>query len=224
MKLRQASFGRNESKCDYADRERLIDAYSGNTLSETEAEEFEDHFFGCEICSVEIRMLQELQPVIATNENVQIESAEVSTKKSSWTSSKYVIAAIVVLGLVIGFRLFLDAGVNNQEDGLAARMSPSPHYEQLIRQDWRSGSLENILPQNFAEISGSVSFSWIDTKEEKMILSIYSNTDLEVISRRGVLPPQSVNTQTKNMLPGLYYWSLEGESGLRHIGKFIVKN
>ena len=103
-------------------------------------------------------------------------------------------------------------------DLLADAFLPSPNLDELTHESFRSSAAENITPKNGDTVSFPVRFRW-SPAEESMLLRIVSNKEREVFRKEGVRGNVTVTTAFR---PGLYYWKLENDEGLVHIGRFFV--
>jgi hypothetical protein len=113
--------------------------------------------------------------------------------------------------------------VNPETDGgdlYASRFVPSPNLEDLVGSRVRSDDFKAVSPPVGEVVKGSVLFAWEDRKGARFTLRILDN-------RERVKFSTSLDSShflfTGRLLPGLYYWKLEGKEELLHLGKFVVK-
>jgi hypothetical protein len=104
-------------------------------------------------------------------------------------------------------------------DLYAANFEPSPFYENLIHQQFRSPAVRVRTPEPGVDISDTVHFSWESRTPISLLLRIHDNTGAivwETTTDRGSV------TYSDDLDPGIYYWRLESEDELLYVGKFTV--
>ncbi len=105
---------------------------------------------------------------------------------------------------------------------LAANYEPSETLESLVGAVTRSQGLSDIQPKNGKEleIGKAVVFSWQGSPEEPLTLRLLNNREEEAFSYsvegNRIIGPAALQ-------PGLYYWKLETDDDLLHVGKFLVR-
>jgi len=98
--------------------------------------------------------------------------------------------------------------------------TPSPVLEDLIQTNTRSSDIKILSPYNNDTLKGSIKFQWEFKSDEKLWLKIVDNSEKELYNY-SVQEDQFVLQE--RLKPGLYYWKLETQDDLVHVGKFFVK-
>lgn len=109
------------------------------------------------------------------------------------------------------------AGANN---ALASAFDTDPGLEDLVNGGSRSEAFVVKSPANGAVLGPGAIFAWKSGMWKTLTLNIMDNTGQIVLTERGVHTPFLLN---RSLRSGLYYWRIESESDLLHVGKFIVK-
>lgn len=224
-------------KCEIMDRDQCIDDFLLAKLSPEDAETFEIHLFGCPECFEELRLREQMVKLIK-EERVTVVSDHPAkrqqrlgviqslldffqSRQSIWI---YAGAAAVLL---IGF--FVTQLLRRQEspDIYAANFVELPHLESRVGQAFRSGifSLSVISPQIGENFTGGILFRWeIEKDGEKfsgpLELKILDNRENPV--HAATVESRQYNF-TKNLAPGLYYWTLDHRGETLYVGKFFVR-
>ncbi len=118
-----------------------------------------------------------------------------------------------------------DSGSETDPDELyAANFVESDDLEYMIKQGVRDeGEVEIISPEAGSKTSGEILFKWIPDSGEKVQLKILNNRE-ETLFKFSLRNNELLFNVVENDLgPGLYYWKLEGESNLLHVGKFLIE-
>lgn len=110
-----------------------------------------------------------------------------------------------------------DAGVNNE--WIAAAYSPSPVFEQAIRNAVRGAAIKVIAPADSTVFSKNttVEFNWKSPENKNVVLLVRKNTG-KLVFKQEVLPPYAIEVEH----PGLYYWQLQEGDQVVYTGKFSV--
>ncbi len=110
-----------------------------------------------------------------------------------------------------------DAGVNNE--WIAEVYSPSPVFEQAIRNVVRGAAIKVIAPADSAVYSknATVEFNWENPENKNVVLLVRKNTG-KLVFKQIVIPPYAFEVEH----PGLYYWQLLEGDQIVHTGKFSV--
>lgn len=107
------------------------------------------------------------------------------------------------------------------KDLYAANFIPSEDYEALIGTDLRSEALKISKPQPASHFKPEdlITFSWNFENFESLFVTVFNNRE-EIIARQ----ENSDTTFSINSLsePGLYYWQLENEAEILHVGKIFI--
>gem|GEM_PF-591796 len=106
------------------------------------------------------------------------------------------------------------------QEFFAENFTVSPNLENLVNAHSRSLSVEVLSPLNGENFKERILFQWKADADDRLTLKILSNNEktLQTISVRG-----SRYVFSQKIPPGLYYWKLEDNDELLHLGKFFVK-
>jgi len=102
---------------------------------------------------------------------------------------------------------------------LADNFTESSNLEDLVHGEFRSTTIEVLAPTVGQKVQQPILFKW-KTFEENVMIKILNNKERILFSH--VVDGNSY-TYKKKLPPGLYYWKLETDKDLLHIGKFLVK-
>lgn len=110
-----------------------------------------------------------------------------------------------------------DAGVNNE--WITAAYSPSPVFEQAIRNAVRGAAIKAITPADSAVYSKNttIEFNWENPENKNIVLLVRKNTG-KLVFKEVIIPPYAFEVEH----PGLYYWQLLEGDQIVHTGKFSV--
>jgi hypothetical protein len=90
----------------------------------------------------------------------------------------------------------------------------------MIGSRLRSGLFEALTPKNNSVLTIPIQFSWKQKFLTPHTLKIVDNMN-EVLYQ---YPVKGNSFEFKQDLePGLYYWKIENQNELLHVGKFLVK-
>ncbi|MBN2762211.1 MAG: hypothetical protein JXR41_03900 [Bacteroidales bacterium] len=105
------------------------------------------------------------------------------------------------------------------EELLAAAYTPSPVFEQAVKNVLRGDEIQVISPDDSALfIAGaSVPFHWQHVGQKLITLVVRKNTG-EALFMEPVTPPFRYRISQ----PGLYYWQLIADDNVVYTGKFMV--
>jgi hypothetical protein len=110
--------------------------------------------------------------------------------------------------------------VQKHSELLAENYSPYPNLEDMVNVHFRSGNLQITSPLEDQTAGKNILFAWRGGSAGKVELKIIDNKGGEAFS---------VSTEIDNyrfsgtLKPGLYYWKLESNDELLHVGKFAVR-
>lgn len=102
---------------------------------------------------------------------------------------------------------------------LADNFSVSPNLEDLVHGEFRSTTVEVTSPSMEQKLNKPIVFQWNDINEP-VTIKILTNKERQIVS--SAVKGNSY-TYKKKLEPGLYYWKLETDKDLLHVGKFLVK-
>lgn len=103
---------------------------------------------------------------------------------------------------------------------VADNFSPYPGLEDMVNVHFRSSALQVTSPLGDQGAGKSILFAWNPGTAGKVMLKILDNKGEEVFSA------STENNSCRfggNLKPGLYYWKLESDDELLHVGKFAVR-
>ena len=101
----------------------------------------------------------------------------------------------------------------------AANFTPSPNMEDLVGADFRAVSVSVASPANGQVISGEDLFRWETRSSMTFKVRVLTNRETEVF--QATTRNDSVLCN-KRLDPGLYYWTLQEDGELVHVGKFTI--
>ncbi len=114
--------------------------------------------------------------------------------------------------------------VEESVDFLADNYKESDLFENLLSVEYRDIQEINIKSPSLNQIfskKDSVIFIWDTERDESWQIKIFNNTDSRPFLVKEVLTTEfCLDTMLGS---GLYYWKLETENSLVHVGKFIVQ-
>lgn len=115
----------------------------------------------------------------------------------------------------------------------AANFTPSPNMEDLVGSDFRAASVTVDSPTNGQAVRGDIAFRWkspvfqTETPGRKgrsrgtvtFRVRILTNREQEIFQ---TTTQRNSVVYDKRLDPGLYYWTLQEDGELVHVGKFTV--
>lgn len=106
----------------------------------------------------------------------------------------------------------------------AANFIESDNLESMIDLQFRgSGNINVISPELGVIVTNEILFNW-DSKSEQQLHLIILNNDEDILFKFTPNKSEfSFNIIEKELNPGLYYWKLESDADLFHVGKFLIK-
>ncbi len=99
------------------------------------------------------------------------------------------------------------------------RYSVNPNLENMVDSRMRGVLPEALTPQNNSVQKGPIRFSWVNAFSNSHTLKIVNNRNNVVYSFPVSGDYLEIDAKLEN---GLYYWKLESENELLHVGKFFV--
>ncbi len=137
------------------------------------------------------------------------------------------IAAVLLIGVMIGLAVYVNIDPGQDPDVppaevFAQNFERNPFYDSLVGQTLRTGvnGVENVSPGIDEEKSVPVTFEWTGMEETDLFLQLLNNR-AELIHNETVTG--SSFTYDGSLDPGLYYWRLESEDELVHVGRFVIQ-
>lgn len=101
-----------------------------------------------------------------------------------------------------------------------SRFDESPNLEDLLHSSMRSTQIKILSPPDGFNAKNEIDFHWTSGKSQTYFLKILDNKE-EVVQQDTIHGNSFVMKDVPP--PGLYYWKLENQSDLLHLGKFIVR-
>jgi hypothetical protein len=105
------------------------------------------------------------------------------------------------------------------ENKFAANFTPSPNLEDLVGANLRSTSITVESPKNGQSVAGNVVFRWQSPGTMRFRVRVLTNKETEVFR---VTTDHHVVRYDQRLDPGLYYWTLQENGELVHVGTFTV--
>ncbi len=110
-----------------------------------------------------------------------------------------------------------------EKDLWAGNFVPSRDFENLMKQNFRSGeSFELLSPMTDMKAFKEISFRWNYSGKETIILKILNNKEKTIMTIKPEQNEYLLQLNQKIFVPGIYYWKIETEEDLLSVGKFIV--
>jgi len=103
---------------------------------------------------------------------------------------------------------------------VADNYSPYPDLEDMVNVHFRSSALQITSPLADQATGKSILFAWNPGSAGKVTLKIVDNKGEEIFSASAENNSYRFSGALK---PGLYYWKLESDDELLHVGKFAVR-
>jgi hypothetical protein len=149
-------------------------------------------------------------------------------KMKSLSLMNSVSALLLMSSLVLLFTGFRNAPSFASQPGKKNNpaFKENPLWEFRINDMTRSGNDISVLsPVSGARVSGQeIVFQWQRNATGKLFLRIINNKNKEVCTREISGQKYVLNPQKVSMKPGLFYWVIESEIEMLHVGKFFYGN
>lgn len=225
--------------CEIKNRDQRIDDFLLEKLSPEDAEAFEIHLFGCPECLEELRMREQMikfikeerVTVVADYPPQRLPKQRLGVIKSiadflRLQQNIWIYAGAAAI-LLIGF--FIIPLLRRQEapNTYAANFIETPSLESKLGETLRSSEffLSIIAPKIGENFITEIAFRWEIKKDDQefhgpLILKVLNNWE------------KTIHTATVengrydfkvNLVPGVYYWTLEEQDETLYLGKFFVK-
>jgi hypothetical protein len=108
------------------------------------------------------------------------------------------------------------------EDLYAENFKVNETLESFVGVSVRGDEIDTVIsPRNDEVMVGWPRFAWKGSADEPLSLAIFNNSGAEIFRSR-ITGDRFV--LERRLVPGLYYWKLEGKDELLHVGKFLVKS
>jgi len=240
MSKDQKLFLTHSSECTSDNRNEIIDNYINGTLSDQKRQEFEEHFFLCDICFRELQVRQEMAAVLkhegtavfgtvveekTANEHIwSLDSMVAAIKKYisvKWVPAGLAFAAVLIL-IVLGKGLLDSPNLEEQRTLFAANSTPSPFMESLLGLSQRAANVTEVSPPNGFNVRNDLLFSWKRDDTSELSIIILNNREEELLTFSTTGNEYLFENAADQLPPGLYYWKLEDEDEDKHVGKFFV--
>ncbi len=215
-------------KCNLKNRNQQIEAFLARQLSPEEAEAFSDHFFNCDVCYEQLRLQEEMQDLIRAEGNVLFANALTTQHERPRRSAlpalrwKWVLApaAAAAIALVAFFIITPTKDEGKRFSGPS--YDESANLEDFIRHPtYRSSQRIRVLsPANGAIVSRQARFRWQTEYDSSIYWKLLDNKEKIVAS--DTTRNNEYVLEKITLPPGLYYWKLESDEDLLHVGKFFV--
>ncbi len=136
------------------------------------------------------------------------------------------IAAVLLISIMIGLVVYINIDPAQAPEVppteiFAQNFESNPFYESLVGQTLRTGvnGAEIISPDIDEELNLPVTFEWTGMEEMTLHFQLLNNRAeaiyTETVTGFGI-------TYDEPLDPGLYYWRLETDDQLIHVGRFTV--
>ena len=141
----------------------------------------------------------------------------------------YLYAALMVIFIGIGYLAYNYIIKDNgpKTEYIAGNYEKSPLFETFLESGKRSAEFKIIAPDTSAVFSkkNKITFEWLTDSKEVFQLKIlqYINKSNVILYEFNVVGNTNNFVLKENLKPGRYYWKLETDNDVLHIGYFIVK-
>lgn len=214
-------------KCDLKNRDQQIEAFLARTLSPEEAEAFSEHFFSCDVCYEQLRLREEMQNLIRTEGNVLFANSFATRHERHRRSIfhrhrwKWFFAPAAAAVAIIAF-FMITQNKDKSPQFAGPSFDSSANLEDVIRHPtYRSSRLLRVIsPVNGAIVSGQARFRWQTDYDGPIYWKLLNNKE-EVVTSATTHNKEYV-LEKITLPPGRYYWKLESDEDLLHVGEFFV--
>jgi hypothetical protein len=226
----------NLMKCSIDNRQRATENYLEGNLSQTEQNAFEEHIFNCDRCFQELRMQESIRDLVKYEGNVLFAETlekrrkpehslwELITEKFSSifiaSPRRLAYASIAVLVLLLIIFIMIPSGPPIDPQNF----TESGYLEELMSTSFRSPySFDIISPQNGTNVKKNIEFKWDADYEGSLYITILNNKEVQELNFTVEKNQLLIKDLDEKLQPGLYYWKLEGERNIFHVGKFYLR-
>ncbi len=151
------------------------------------------------------------------NESSQINPVTVKLPKRIKLSNQLRYGLVAVIGVIM---IPLALVISNQNVIDSSLLTPLPAMEFLVNQQFRAEAISIKSPVNDGWKENPITFSWSGHATMQLYVSIVNNAGETILSQPAT---DCSHTLNQDLSPGLYYWKLESDNDLVHVGKFLVK-
>jgi len=225
-------------KCDIKNRDTIIEEYLRGNLAEAEMQSFEAHYPGCETCTLKLRLEEETIALIEEEGHILFAECLQKDKQKvckgilekwlaklrdiDWSLQKQWAFALCMAAVFITLVLVLQSSNNDKSSSfIAENFYELPRYEEMINNpNYRAGySVKVLSPSNNFNTNCKISFEWESDLNPPFYLNILDNRGKTLCSYKVEGTKYVFNVPIP---AGLYYWKLESEDELLHVGKFFI--
>jgi hypothetical protein len=96
----------------------------------------------------------------------------------------------------------------------------NPNLEYMINSQLRDESIKVNSPANNSIVNNNIVFAWESFPSKPIQLKILNNQN-DILFEYSIQTNKFVLKET--LSPGLYYWKLENQTDLLHVGKFFIE-
>jgi hypothetical protein len=190
-----------------------IDAIASDNL-ELISENIKQHIASCDDCRNTIMEAYTFSKRHTSNH--EDDKVGFSIKKTfGFSQFQYGLAAVIGLILIpLSFLMFNNSKIDS------SFITPLPAMEFLVNQQFRAESITIHSPIGDDWKHNPISFLWEGHSNFDLFVSIVNNKGETIATNKAVGCSYVFN---ETLSPGLYYWKLETNEDLIHVGKFLVK-
>ena len=141
----------------------------------------------------------------------------------------YLYAALMVILISIGYYTYYFITRDNglKMEYISGNYEKSPVFETFMESGKRSAEFKIIAPDTSAifKTKEKIKFEWLTDSKEVFQLKIlqFINKSNAILYEFNVVSNTNNFVLKENLKPGRYYWKLETDNDVLHIGYFIVK-
>ena len=152
-------------------------------------------------------------------------SAEKRISQRSWQTYFIRVAAVflIIIASIVYFYKKADLDKMHVDDTqlelLMENFKSNETFDYLIDSEYRSASFKIITPKNDANFSKEILFQWEEIESKPLYIKIINNKGQQLFT---YIVEGNQYLFKENIDPGLYYWKLENDEDVLHIGRFFI--
>ncbi len=221
-------------ECNGKNRQKTVTNYLEGRLSRSEQDAFEEHIFNCDECYQELRLQEDVGHLVKSKGNIIFTDYlhKKKPRQNIWElltkeililfkepRPKWVYAPLAIATLVLLIFILMPSSPPIDPQNF----SESAYLEELMSLNFRSSyTFEILSPQNETNYKSELLFKWNTDYEGLLYIIILNNKEVQVLKFEVQNNQLLIEDLEEKLQPGLYYWKLEGERNVFHVGKFYV--
>lgn len=219
-------------------RAQLIDAYFNKSLDDEASDAFEKHYFSSDEFFKEVQIREALISALHQDRDEKSIAAAVFSRRQPGRGYAWVFAAAAILVIMLMIKIWFASApetdgefsvldsttTQSYADLFGDAFSTSAVFEAQLTENVRSDShdVAVLRPRSGSIAANRLSFSWQwDNQAQPQSLSLHIYDNFEWPKLDTVVTGSQLDLD-RDLPPGLYYWSLESENEVLHLGKFFI--